>query len=662
MNPFTKRRPWILFILSLVVGNHMIACDIVKNGAAQAVIVIPGACTKVVEVAAEELRFHIEKATGVRLDVITEGTPMPEQMALIFLGPCRRTREVGINPIKLPATAYCIRIMGREMFLVGKDGVGTGEGIVTAHEPMGTLRAVDEWLDRYAGVRWLWPGELGTVVPRTKNLASGPEGDRTIIPPFIHTRLRAGLEAGSFPTVFSQTARERYGRETMVWLRRHQFAESVSFQYGHAFVNYWKRFEQTHPEYFAMRPDGKREPFDERHDLVQMCVSNSALHKQIIADWLEQRKNNPSLPWINGAENDKRGEDPSCTCATCKSWDAKGSVRTKENPWLVGSEESKTKEAEAPLSLSDRYARFWLALQEEGRKHDPEATVVGYAYADYTAPPVKTKLNDHIIIWVVPPYQFPLSTKDRSAFQKLWDGWARTGARLVLRPNYFLEGYCMPYIFAKQFGAEFKYAHEHALIGTDFDSLTGMWGVQGPNLYVLGRLHERPDMKVSAVLGEYYAGFGPAAKFIRAYFDYWERITKTRNEAWDKSHDGGWSKMSYAGESIYTPETFKAGRALLADARSAAAGDPEALPRVEFLTKWLKHAELAMDTLAAFRACQREPGDEACKQALAEAQATLDEYRQRLSDETGLVNIPFLNQVEAWSGWRKSPMKPTEPR
>lgn len=600
------------------------AMDLVREGRAVAVIVIPINALSVVQYAAQELCWHVEKASGARLTIVAEDRVKSSQTQRIYLGECSETRKVGVDPSKLPVNASIIRVIGDSMFLAGRDGKGAPP--LNDVEPMGTLFAVYEWLDTQMAVRWLWPGELGTHVPARKTITSGPEGEKVRNPPFIHTKLRIG-------------GNDQCIREMSVWLRRHRFARPVSFEYGHAFTKYWERFGKTHPEYFALRQDGKREPLDQRHNLVQMCVSNSDLHKQIIADWLEQRKRKPSLPWINGVENDKRGIDPSCTCEMCTSWDPKAKIEA------------------APISLSDRYAKFWLALQKEGRKYDPEATVAGYAYAGYSVPPVKTKLNDHIIIWIVPPYYFPLSGNDMSDFRKLWDGWAKTGARLVLRPNYFLEGYCMPYVFSKQFGEEFKYAHEHGLIGTDFSSLTGMWGVQGPNLYMLGRLHAQPDMKVSAVLKEYYAGFGPAAKQISAYFDYWERVTQNKNKAWDKNNGGGWSKMSYAGDSIYTPKTFQGGYKLLADARLVAANTPVALQRVEFLAQWLKHAELAMEVLATYHASKRQPKNKALKIALVEAQANLDEYRKQIENEMVATNLSLLNKVEIWSGWRHAPLK-----
>jgi hypothetical protein len=366
---------------------------------------------------------------------------------------------------------------------------------------MGTLFAVYDWLDTQMGVRWLWPGELGTVVLRKSTLSCGPTCDVKGSSPFLHTRLRIGAYLGKKQMDLTREEFDRFVYDTNVWLRRHRFGRVLDLNYPHAYEAYWRRFGTEHPEYFALRPDGQRAPVSEdTPHLVQMCVSSRGLHKQIITDWLRARR--PDKPWINGAENDRTEKDPSCGCEACRAWDAKDA-------------ESRQRDAGFPRPLaglhSDRYAKFWLALQAEARKHDPDATVIGYAYSDYLLPPLETSLNDHIVVGIVPTSRFPLSQGGRDDFRNLWNGWAKTGARLYLRPNYFLQGYCLPFIFAKDFAEQFQFAWQHQMVATDFDSLTGMWGVQGPNLYMLGRIHERPDMASDAILSEYYSGFGPAA-------------------------------------------------------------------------------------------------------------------------------------------------------
>jgi len=617
--------------------------DVVQDGQARAVIVVPDNPSALMQYAAGELQWHIEKATGVRLEIKQEAQAA-QAAGAIYLGACAATAAAGLKTDDLPANGFRIKATDKALYLAGRGGAWTGVGDDVS--PMGTLFAVYDWLDRHLGVRWLWPGELGTYVPRRDSLDAGPAGERTSLPPFISTKLRMGGPYFSqWTSLMSAEARGRFMHDSAVWLRRQRFARPTSLEYGHGFEHYWERFGAQHPEWFALRPDGKREPSDAAVHCVQMCVSNPDLHRQVIADWLQQRRNAPDLPWINGCENDYRDVvDHSCGCEACRAWDPKNpQVIQDTNIYALESDKRPTLKSLATISLSDRYAKFWLALQKEGEKHDPNATVAGYAYGRSAEPPLETKLNDRIVVWIVPPYGFPLSADQRERFQKIWDGWARTGARLILRPNYTLEGYCAPYIYAAQFGREFKYAAAHGLVGTDFDSLTGMWGTQGPNLYVLGRLQARPDLEVDAVLDEYYNGFGPAAGAVRDYFAHWEKVTNrrlgiTERDSAIEERDGivqgvGWERYGEVAGKTFTPETFAEGKKLLDRAAAAAAGDPVAARRVEFLRKGLEHARLSLETYAIFNESKQSPDDAAKKKAFEQALTRLDAYRKTIETD-----------------------------
>jgi hypothetical protein len=635
--------------------------DVVQDGQARAVIVVPDNPSALMQYAAGELQWHIEKATGVRLEIKQEAQAA-QAAGAIYLGACAATTAAGLKTDDLPANGFRIKATDKALYLAGHDGAWTGVGDDVS--PMGTLFAVYDWLDRHLGVRWLWPGELGTYVPRRDSLDAGPAGERTSLPPFISTKLRtgAGPYFSQWQGMMSAEARGKFFHDTAVWLRRQMFARPTSLEYGHGFEHYWERFGAQHPEWFALRPDGKREPSDAAYHCVQMCVSNPGLHRQIIADWLEQRRKHPDLPWINGCENDYReAVDHSCNCEACRAWDpANPQVIKDSNPYALETDKRTTMEGLSTISLSDRYARFWLALQKEGEKHDPNATVAGYAYGRCAEPPLETKLNDRIVVWIVPPYAFPLSPDQRERFQKIWDGWAATGARLILRPNYTLEGYCAPYIYASQFGSEFKYAAAHGLAGTDFDSMTGMWGTQGPNLYVLGRLHARPDLEVDAVLDEYYSGFGPAAEAVRKYFAHWEKVTDGRQSTPLMLEEVGgvvqmvdWSRFHETAGKTFTPETFARGSELLERASAAASGDPVAAQRVEFLRKGLEHARLSLETYAIFNESQQSPDDPAKKEAFEQALVRLDAYRRSIETDH-VADFGFLGSCERRSGYDRA--------
>ena len=239
------------------------------------------------------------------------------------------------------------------------------------------------------------------------------------------------------------------------------------------------------------------------------------------------------------------------------------------------------------------------------------------------------------------PYYFPLSPADKDIFSKLWDGWKKTGARLILRPNYFLGGYCMPYIFAEEFGKEFKYALlGNDLIGTDFDSLTSMWSTQGPNLYMLGRLHARPDLTINQVMDEYYSAFGKGKESIKNYFSHWNDIT-AQNQI-DPTY-GEWI-FKYA-DKLYTLRDIQKGKELLDQARLAAGDDKEAVARVDFLFKGLEHTRLLIDAIKKSKSWRDNPFDIEKTKSFEQSLDMLYEYRKKIEGEL-VINSLYCKTQE----------------
>ena len=145
-----------------------------------------------------------------------------------------------------------------------------------------------------------------------------------------------------------------------------------------------------------------------------------------------------------------------------------------------------------------------------------------------------------------------------------WDGWRKTGARLFLRSNHLLDGYCLPFIFAHQFADDFQHAARHGMVATDLDSLTGQWATQGPKLYTAAPLHVRPEEAEDDVLAEYYAAFGAAAPKVKAYFDYWEQYTTGHreqiNRAMEDTQASRWRTWAKAADLVIPPDCFVLGR------------------------------------------------------------------------------------------------------
>ncbi|MEO6786611.1 MAG: DUF4838 domain-containing protein [Chthoniobacteraceae bacterium] len=608
------------------------------DGKAQAVIVIPDHPSAVAKYAAEEVAAHVEKSTGVRLAVIGESALAKAPPCRVFIGDCRAAREAGIDFNKLAPEAFVLRTKGDSLFIAGDDGNGDPLDMDTR---AGTLWGAYEWLERTLNVRWVWPGELGTFVPKRSGVTSA-EFDEQAAPHLIQRKIRTGLGFTSeHPALgFTKAAAEKFAREEMVFLRRHRMGRSVHMSYGHAFTDWWKTDGAAHPEWFQLRDNGRRGP-SKPTARFSMCVSNPDLQREIVERWKRKSKPDGRTPsFINAVENDYLG---SCTCEACRALDGPA----PEDYLKHYSPKSKMT---GSRFVSDRYAHFWLGVQQLAATTDPHATVIGYVYFNYfQAPTTDVKLNEHILLGFCPSGGFfPRSAGEQEWMKAQWDGWRKTGARLFLRSNHLLDGYVMPCIFVHQFADEFQHFARNEMVATDLDSLTGQWATQGPTLYVALRLHTRPEANVDDLLAEYYSAFGAASPQVKAYFDYWENYTTTNRERISKTMDelgaSRWRSWAKAAHVIYPPACFAPADRLLEEAAKSVAADSQALARVEFLRAGLQHAKLC-SRAAAQLSLATTPGADA-KAALAE----LIEFR-RANEGSGIGNFNHSAWVEDLS-WK----------
>ncbi len=642
-----KRSLPSLFLLGLALPVH--GLDLVRGGKARAVIVVPEAALPAVRFAAEELRYHIERSTGADLPVVREGEASAGDPA-VFLGACRATAAAGIGTAELPPNGFILKRIGNRFFLVGDDSDGPAAWILHNNRTrVGTLFAVYEFLETHLGVRWLWPGPLGEVIPRRRDIVVESR-DQTGAPAFIHTRWRDGARTVAGTAGWADPKnRSRFLSEQGKWLRRNRFAMGVNMDMAHAFTRWWERHKDDHREYFNLLPDGTRRP-DPTYQggsphLIAMCVSDPGFHRAIVKNWLATRT--PQRPNIDVSENDTSGR---CTCPGCLSRDVPDP--DSEVPW--NERLARVKEAfqaddpgwvKLLGSLSDRYARYYLAVQKEAGKTDPGAIVMGYAYANYVDPPRATQLNDRVIIGVVPPMYFPWTDEIRRSNRERWAGWRATGARMFLRPNWMLDGHNLPMIVARKLGEDFRYYAQHGMIGTDFDSLTGQYSTQGPNLYMLARLHARPDLTVDEVLDEYFSAFGPASAAVRAYFAHWEAVCDGVAEKPEGMH---WSYFYRQAGQIFTPAIMSRGAALLEQAAAAAGADPLVKQRIVFLRHGLRNAELTLACQKTYAAYREGAGLDGLRAAIK----TLDDFRRSVEAEL-ICNMGYLNWAEGRTWDRK---------
>ena len=166
----------ILAALAVVAGAASAATVVFRPGCSE-IVVETNACDTI-RVAAEEARDFMGRVLGCDVPIVA--APTPSRTAL-FLGPSRWADAVGVTTNGLKRDGFRIRTAAKGVYVLGID-----DPIVNAHRnrqrggiwfqnfERATVFGVYDFLERFAEVRFYFPGELGTVVPRAAQIVVPP--------------------------------------------------------------------------------------------------------------------------------------------------------------------------------------------------------------------------------------------------------------------------------------------------------------------------------------------------------------------------------------------------------------------------------------------------------------------------------------------------------
>jgi hypothetical protein len=194
------------------------------------------------------------------------------------------------------------------------------------------------------------------------------------------------------------------------------------------------------------------------------------------------------------------------------------------------------------------------------------------------------------------------------------------------------------------------------MIGTEFDSNIGQYATQGPDMYVMARMHDAIDKSVDEILDEYYSAFGPAKNDVREYFKMWESVSDAVTDETCKkatghslgAEFGGWDRFYLVANLIFTTDVMAKGQLILDRAEKAAKDDSLALARINFLQKGLKNALMTLETQKAYEQYEIDKNSTNFSKAIQK----LDEYRASI-EKDNVANMAYLRWAEEYT-WSRS--------
>lgn len=590
---------------------------LVKGGRVQSVVVCGAPPNSMQREGVEQFVRLVERSTGAKLAIVSpaEEKSLPPETVRLFVGSSPQAAAAGVDEEALSEETYRILRKGNALFVAGKEKK-TGRSDAPNSRP--TLWALNRLLEEGLGVRWLWPGELGTYVPKKRDFPVAIE-DLTFQPSLEVRSLRMRTRRGMALATTNETVDARLRKEALLWAENHLCGKRGDMRMSHAFTEWWEKYSQTHPDYFAELPPGYQQPHP-KPERVKLRLSNPAVIEQIVAEYEAAGKPD----YWNICPNDSAAFDIS---EGTRAWDL-----PKDQPI----EAIFTGKA----NLTARYVEFWNRLYDRLVKLNPNVKLVGFAYSSYRQPPPPERpLRAKMVLGLVNSFDN----------YKAWEEWAATGASLVLRPNWWYLGEDAPYLPLKKTAAYIQFAFKNGMIGMDMDSVRGYWGAQGINYYVGARLMTRPELTLDEIIHEYTAAFGQGASKIREYLAYWEKLTDEYNYqiVRQESEQGtgrygdlvreGKVPASILGGSkpalvyLYTDEVLAPAYRLLDEAAAAIGNtDSEALQRVEFLRRGLRGMVGTRDQMQRAFEVNAAPTKEK-KEAFVKGAAELRQLRDELS-------------------------------
>ena len=586
----------LILFLNCIVFQVEAQVKIVVKGESQAIIVTSGNPTKTVNYAVKELVKHIKLATGVILDVVPESKTPVDVHTRIYIGVTLESQKQGIDVNRLPRESFVMRSVENDLFILGFES--DGEPLDPMNPNCGTLFGVYEFLENYVGVRWLWPGELGTYVPRTKSILVSSV--RQIEAPALLFR---GMRNWGYNIPensrdaqlgFSPDIARNYHNELKVLYRRHRLGgQDIKPPTGHNTID-WNVHGKEHPNWFVLNRNGKRGNLkpESKNPQISLCVTNEELQDYIVEEYWDGKST-----LVLGPE-DAPGR---CICDKCRAWDGS---QPKTPPWFATMMYEDGRGDVFYGQTSDRYARFWKVIREKAVKRNPDVLVsVSFLYEnEFTAPITGVKLDNNFfgqfVQWQDPHLRyFPMPNDAFDWIKEQWIGWQNTGIRMAYRPNYLHDGYVMPHFETWQSGNFFKFAYEHGMEGTDFDMNTGQWAVQGLRLFMHLRLHSNPELEIDSIRQEYFDAFGSASKSIERYFNYWEHYATTNTLNFINNMEvRRYAKYPLEVQKAYPLNVFIPAVEILDQALKESQSDTnsEFAERVKFLQVGLEHARLTI--------------------------------------------------------------------
>ena len=545
---------------------------IAKNGKSDYQIVIPDRATDKAAVKAADdivdrwlfmtakLMEAAFRTNGFDVAVVRESARAPERPG-IYLGATDFAKKNGIKAEQHDDWTYYQKVVGKDLIIVGndrRDPVKTisGTGGMLPLALLGTVKGACDFLRQYVGVRFLF---LNTSLDRYVARGEGASQIDTRSIAFLPVKriaVPADLDLQKTP-MLRACADCDANRETFYYIANNFFPMLSSVQGS---IVHWEKiipraeYAASHPEYFALKPDGTRtcedpvsvnEVGEEKH-----CPTHPGV-QDLMVQALERL--------VQDGEKTIQIMTPDahrlcwCNCERCTR--------------LFGGKAESLKEVWA-RSRTGKLWQVYFAIMERLRQKYPEARFVIW---DYQATPICTvreypknvipqaQIGKPADLDRLEGIRFPAGI---CGLEETFTGFGAAGQFLPERTPEYIAG-----IVQSMARWNVKWTTRDGAIGH-------VRGLQAPVYYVYGRMLDDPSADWRGIFEEFCtAAFGDVAPVMtRFYNQLHEQIAHYSDffgvfmPAWNPKYRGTYRNNKWHVMSMYPPEYCAAADGMLASA------------------------------------------------------------------------------------------------
>lgn len=482
---------------------------IVENGKPNAQIVISVKSSSQIKESAKTLQQYIDKASQAKLKIVQRNNVSNNNLIVITLGCEGLSGDYGKKIESLDKDGFLILFPDRNKI------------VIAGRTDWGTEFGVYHFIERYIGVRWLLPGEVGEYIP-IKNTIDIPNKEIRD-EPFFYSRLL------SSPDLWGG----REENDLSKWAYHNRMHGRIEFHHNLFRLFPPEKYTDTHPEFFPIHksypfkrgkhiflnlfPNSKEDRYFPLSNHIksrwQPCFTAPGIVEEAVRTICDYFSKHPEATSYSLGINDSGGH---CEGARCLERDNGGKN-------FIGNRD-----------LSDRYFEWANAVVEGVLRKYPDKWFGCLAYSQVAQPPSRVPVHPRIVPFMTYDRMKWIDKEIEEEGKRITELWLKKSSTLGWYDYIYGAPYLVPRVYFHKMAEYYKYGYEHG-VRAMYSEAYPNWG-EGPKLYIALKLQWNPYQDVDTLLNDWYVSAvgKDAAPYLADYYEHWENFWTKRvlNSKW----------------------------------------------------------------------------------------------------------------------------------